>query len=246
MNCAGLELEICESALALDFLINLPVMKGHCQTVLTCALKNNKGVIPNGEKRRFHTMGLHKPIAHLNTRLRNDFILVDAICGDLDFEEGGNPVQADRIFAACDPVLCDAYAARQMGFETDEVPYIGMAEALEVGSADVDGAVVRQLNTGEAGGKAPKPAGAARRYAKRIREDSACSACYAALVRAMYRMDDRQLDRLPGPVCIGQGWQGKSGALGVGRCTAGFAQSLQGCPPAAGDILAFLEQAGKG
>jgi len=90
-DCKGMKIEICESALALDFMINLPVMKGHCQTVLTCALKNNKGIIPDSEKRRFHSLGLDKPIAHLNAAVRNDFILVDGICGDLDFEEGGNP-----------------------------------------------------------------------------------------------------------------------------------------------------------
>ena len=37
---------ICDSALALDFLINDPVLKGHCQTKITCALKNMKGLIP--------------------------------------------------------------------------------------------------------------------------------------------------------------------------------------------------------
>lgn len=41
-------------------------------------------------------MGLHKPIAHLATVVPNDFILVDNICGDLDFEEGGNPVTMNR------------------------------------------------------------------------------------------------------------------------------------------------------
>ena len=33
----GLELEICASLLAVDYLINLPVLKAHCQTKLTCA-----------------------------------------------------------------------------------------------------------------------------------------------------------------------------------------------------------------
>ncbi len=83
-----MQLQICDSALALDFLINVPVLKGHCQTKVTCALKNMKGLIPNKEKRHFHAMGLHKPIAHLNTVLRQDFIVVDNICGDLDFEDG--------------------------------------------------------------------------------------------------------------------------------------------------------------
>lgn len=83
-----MKLKVCDTALQAEFVINMPVLKGHCQTKITCALKNNKGVIPNSEKRRYHTMGLHKPIAHLNTVVRNDFILVDNICGDLDFEEG--------------------------------------------------------------------------------------------------------------------------------------------------------------
>ncbi len=91
-DCSGLELKICESVKKVDFLINVPVMKGHCQTKITCALKNMKGLIPNTEKRHFHAMGLHKPIAHLNTGIHQDFIVVDNICGDLDFEDGGNPV----------------------------------------------------------------------------------------------------------------------------------------------------------
>ena len=98
-DAAGMDIRLCDSAAEVDFMINMPVLKGHCQTTVTCALKNNKGVIPNSEKRRFHTMGLHKPIAHLNTVARNDFILVDNICGDLDFEEGGNPVVMNRILS---------------------------------------------------------------------------------------------------------------------------------------------------
>lgn len=53
-TAGGKEFEISWRALGLDFLINLPVMKGHCQTLLTCALKNNKGLLSDGEKRRFH------------------------------------------------------------------------------------------------------------------------------------------------------------------------------------------------
>lgn len=91
VDCAGMELHICQCAFDVDYMINVPVMKGHCQTRITCALKNMKGLIPNGEKRRFHSMGLHKPIAHLAVGIRQDFILVDSICGDLNFEDGGIP-----------------------------------------------------------------------------------------------------------------------------------------------------------
>ena len=113
-DCAGVLLNICKAALDVDFLINVPVLKGHCQTRITCALKNLKGLIPNSEKRRFHAMGLHKPIAHLNAGIRQDFIVTDNICGDLDFEDGGHPVEMNRILAGCDPVLMDAYVCQMM------------------------------------------------------------------------------------------------------------------------------------
>lgn len=239
-DCRGMEIEICDRACGVDFMINLPVLKGHCQTLLTCALKNNKGIIPNREKRRFHSLGLHKPIAHLNTVARNDFILVDSICGDLDFEEGGNPVPTGRLFAACDPVLCDAWAATLMGYRVEEIAYIGLAEKLGVGCGDPKQALIRELNHSSQGSLFPKPQGKVREFARFIQEDRGCSACYAALVFALSRMQGNELRRLKGPVCIGQGFKGKRGNLGVGNCTAGFTASCSGCPPHAADIRDFL------
>ncbi|MDR2096321.1 MAG: DUF362 domain-containing protein [Treponema sp.] len=240
-DCKGMKIEICDSARAVDFMINLPVMKGHCQTLLTCALKNNKGIIPDREKRRFHSLGLTKPIAHLNTLARNDFIVADGICGDLDFEEGGNPVYAGRLFAARDPVLCDAWAAVQMGYTVGDIPYIGLAEKLGVGSADPGKAAVRELNSSADGAKTPpRPSGKLRQLAGYIEEDGSCSACYAALIFALSRMGEAELRRLKSPVSIGQGFRDKQGGLGIGRCCSGFSSGVKGCPPSASDILAFL------
>ena len=139
-DCKGVKLNVCERVENIDFLINVPVLKGHCQTKITCALKNMKGLIPNTEKRRFHAMGLHKPIAHLNAGIHQDFIVVDNICGDLDFEDGGNPVVMNRIWAGMDPVLIDSYVCQVMHYETKDVPYIGLAEELGVGSTDLKNA----------------------------------------------------------------------------------------------------------
>jgi uncharacterized protein (DUF362 family) len=246
-DCGGMEIEICDSALAVDFMINLPVMKGHCQTLLTCALKNNKGIIPDREKRRFHTLGLHGPIAHLNTVARSDFIVADGICGDLDFEEGGNPVHGGRVFAARDPVLCDAWAAEQMGYRPEEIPYIGLAEKLGAGRSGP--ARIRELNRpafppGEASGGLSGPGGKVRQLARHIGESNACSACYAALVFALSRLDRGELARLGGKVAVGQGFRGKSGALGSGNCCSGFAGFCPGCPPSGAEVLAFLRGRG--
>lgn len=239
-DCKGMRIDICDSAMAVDFMINLPVLKGHCQTVVTCALKNNKGCIPNKEKRHFHSMGLHKPIAHLNTRVHNDFILVDAICGDLDFEEGGNPVQMNRMMAMRDPVLCDAYACDLLGHPLEDVPYIRMAESLGVGSADVAKANIIELNKPKAARKI-KMSRKVEKLAAKAAPSDACSACYASLIHALGRLDEMgMLKRIKEPICIGQGYKGQTGNIGVGSCTCEFAKSLKGCPPKATDIVDFI------
>ena len=50
------------------------------------------------------------------------------------------------------------------------------------------------------------------------------------------------LKKLDTKICIGQGFKGKTGKLGIGSCTAGFEKSLKGCPPTEGEILAFLRK----
>ena len=138
-------MEICCRALDAGYLINLPVLKGHCQTAMTCSLKNCKGCLPDKEKRRFHAEGLMEPIAALAAALRPDLTIVDSICGDLNFEEGGNPVPTGRMMLGTDMVQLDAYGCRLMGLEPDQVPYIGLAEGWGAGSAALgEGELIRQ------------------------------------------------------------------------------------------------------
>lgn len=241
-NCAGMELEICDSVEELDVLINLPVLKGHCQTRMTCALKNLKGLIPNREKRHFHTMGLHQPIAHLNAGIRQDFIVVDNICGDLDFEDGGNPVVMNRLIAAADPVLCDAWVCRMLQYELEEVPYITMAEQLGVGSTDLAAAVIRTINEPE-NATEQRAQGKVVELQDAVEEVESCSACYGYLIPALDRLrQEGLLDRLDTRIAIGQGYRGQSGWLGVGSCTAGFTHTLKGCPPTEEQMYEFLKQ----
>jgi hypothetical protein len=84
--------------------------------------------------------------------------------------------------------------------------------------------------------------GKVKQFAPLIREDGACSACYAALIFALSRMDRNETGRLKEPLCIGQGFRGKKGRIGIGLCTAGFTASSGGCPPGGADILAFLRK----
>lgn len=242
-DAKGMKINVCDKAKAVDFMINMPVLKGHCQTTITCALKNYKGIIPNVEKRKFHTMGLHKPIAHLSTVVPESFILVDNICGDLDFEEGGNPVEMNRILGFWDPVLCDAFVCETMGYRPEEVSYLTLAEKLGVGSADLSQSRPVFVNQPEHTGQTISMTRRVEKLAGYARPKDACSACYGSLIYALDRLESRGcLKGKRPPVCIGQGYKGKTGEIGVGQCTSCFQKSLKGCPPKAVEILKFLEE----
>ena len=237
VDCAGMKLNIIDAVDKIDFLIDVPVLKGHCQTKVTCSLKNLKGLIPNTEKSRFHRMGLHKPIAHLQAGIRQDFIVVDHICGDLDFEEGGNPVVRNCVMAAVDPVLVDSYACSLLHYTPDDVPYVRMAEQLGIGSADLDSAQIIDLGGfhGYAGKEMKEDLPREHKILEvsyAVNEVDSCSACYASLSGALWRLkEEGLLDKLDTPIGIGQGMQGKTGKLGVGKCTKDFDVCIMGCPP---------------
>jgi len=233
-------MSVCCRALDAGFLINLPVLKGHCQTVMTCALKNCKGCLPDAEKRRFHAEGLTRPIAALAAALKPALTIVDSICGDLDFEEGGNPVSSGRMYLGTDPVQLDAYGCRLMGLPLEQVEYIGLAERYGAGSTKLlDGDVV-QINEPVEGMAVTRPSGRIAGLTRGVEEKSACSACYSSLVRALYQLKNRR-DANGIPIAIGQGWKDEPFAgIGIGRCCNRCSRQVPGCPPSADDIVREL------
>ena len=199
VDCAGMKLNIIDAVDSIDFLINVPVLKGHW--------------------------------------IRQDFIVVDHICGDLDFEEGGNPVVRNCVMAAADPVLVDSYACSLLHYTPDDVPYVRMAEQLGIGSADLDSAQIIDLGGfhGYAGKEMKEDLPREHKILEvsyAVNEVDSCSACYASLSGALWRLkEEGLLDKLDTPIGIGQGMQGKTGKLGVGKCTKDFDVCIMGCPP---------------
>ena len=191
VDCAGMKLNIIDAVDSIDFLINVPVLKGHCQTKMTCSLKNLKGLIP----------------------VRN--------C----------------VMAAADPVLVDSYACSLLHYTPDDVPYVRMAEQLGIGSADLDSAQIIDLGGfhGYAGKEMKEDLPREHKILEvsyAVNEVDSCSACYASLSGALWRLkEEGLLDKLDTPIGIGQGMQGKTGKLGVGKCTKDFDVCIMGCPP---------------
>jgi len=229
-------MSVCDEVMNTDFLINIPVLKAHCQTDLTCCLKNLKGCIPDREKRRYHTLGIHKPVAALNGIIKTGYCVIDGICGDLSFEEGGHPVDSKRIIMGADPLELDSYCATLIGYEPHEIGYIRHATDYGIGKPYSKSSQVEELNAEFKPLVNLKRDRFAHKYRDLITEDSACSACYSALVYALHRKGGES-DKA---IYIGQGFKGKSLAakdgIGIGTCCSGFEEYIPGCPPKALNI----------
>lgn len=240
---AGLPLEISKRVLTADFLFNLPVLKGHRQMKVTCALGNAMGFLSESTRRGCRGLGFAAPIAAVNSLLPPQLVVVDGICGDLDFEGGGTPVHAGRIFATDDPVLADSFGAELLGYPAGELPYIALSQATGLGCGDRTELIVTRM-----GDSVPRQGGKAatrqlRALEQHLCQSTACPACYAAAIHALARLREQgDLGKLGEKVYIGQGYRGKRlDCAGLGACCQKFSCHLQGCPPTALEILRFLQ-----
>ena len=165
---------------------------------------------------------------------------MDALEGDLNFEEGGNPFTLNLFMAALDPVLLDSYACSLLGLKTSDVPYIKKAALLGVGSAALGAGTQHALNKGEGLGSLQRSPLAAALSAH-IHEIGACSACFASLTQALKQMQEEGLP-LPETIRIGQGFREKiSDGLGVGDCLSRCSSFVPGCPPEPCEIVHYLK-----
>lgn len=235
--------KVCRSAVEADYLVNLPVLKGHGATRMTCALKNMKGCIPDSEKRRYHAEGLHEQIALLNTLIRQDLVIVDGICGDPTSETGGNPLAMDRVILGKDPVLVDSYVAELMGYRPEMIRHIALAAEYGVGVMDTLSAQIREIGQPDFVKIPLQGRSELYRLKAYILDRQACSACYGSTLYALQRLrETKQLSRLRKKICVGQGYRGlRMSDLGIGVCTGGFQRFVNGCPPKARDIFEFLQ-----
>ncbi|MDQ7826733.1 MAG: DUF362 domain-containing protein [Candidatus Eremiobacteraeota bacterium] len=234
-----MKIRVFERILKADILINMPVLKAHCQTSMTCAMKNLKGCIPDSEKRRFHTLGIHRPVALLNRILRSHLVIVDGICGDLFFEEGGTPLPMNRIIAGRNALTMDLYCAGLIGYSFEDIEYLGIARKLGLGDGRFNVVETNTCKDSDTCMQVKETRGKRlESLTKNVVNDQACSACYGGLIQALGRMKD-----LPSGMkfSIGQGFKGKKLAgVGIGNCTSGFTRWAKGCPPRAIDIIDFL------
>jgi uncharacterized protein (DUF362 family) len=121
----------------MDAIISVPILKTHDQGQITLALKNLKGLVIDGDKRRIHQIGMFEGAVDLVSHFKPIFAVVDGIIG----QEGmgpllGLPVEMGLVLAGRDLVAVDAIAGRVMGFAPAEVPITAAAAARGLGTMD--------------------------------------------------------------------------------------------------------------
>ena len=125
----GVELNFNTDILNSDFVVDLPVMKAHNQTVVSLGIKNLKGVIDIPSRKRCHNMtpgkDLHFWVAKLADRMPPMLTLQDGIYTN---ERGPGPDghlhRSNLLVASSDVLAADLVGAKLLGYEGQDVPHL--------------------------------------------------------------------------------------------------------------------------
>jgi len=117
-----------------DFVVDLPVMKTHNQTVVSLGIKNLKGVIDIPSRKKCHSTfperNLHHMVARLADKLPPIFTLLDGIFTN---ERGpafdGKMRRSNLLVASSDILSADMVGAKVLGHDPKDVPFLVCAAA---------------------------------------------------------------------------------------------------------------------
>ena len=130
-----------------DTVINVPIAKNHGSATLTLGMKNLMGVIQ--DRNTLHAIGLHQAIADLNSAVKPQLTIVDAIRiltangptgGSLD-----DVKRLDTIIASADVVAADAYAATLFDMKPADVKYIKLGAEMGLGTMDLGNVRIEEI-----------------------------------------------------------------------------------------------------
>lgn len=128
-----------ELVLDSDVFINVPVLKSHSSTKLTIAMKNLMGVV--WDRMYWHRNDLHQCIADYTSFCKPDLNIVDAY--NVMKTNGPRGVSVDDVVQlkslviSKDIVAVDAAATKIFGLEPDDIPYITIADEMNIGTKDL-------------------------------------------------------------------------------------------------------------
>jgi uncharacterized protein (DUF362 family) len=238
-----------------DFIISVPVLKTHFQTVVSLGMKNMKGTLPDSMKKIMHRIGvkelkyefeLEHAVVDLISVLSPNLTVIDGITAQEGYKPGsagvsGSPLPFDTVIAGFDPVATDAIGAYLMGFDPMEIPLIRRAFERGLGEARMEkiqtiGTPVEQVR------KKFQPASidGMRLEFKNIRlcVDKGCSGCRETTILALAGMSEEEINRIgEAEVLIGIDAEQslpECKKILIGNCTKVLPYEglkIEGCPP---------------
>ena len=246
-----------------DLYVNLPKMKTHGLTVVTLAMKNQKGILLNADKQKFHKLGLHVPVAELANVVQPDLNIVDAImCMDGEGPLNGKKKRVGALVVGTNLVEVDVACCSIMGIEYTRVGHIveGLKRNIGPEKPDLIGADLADVRTSF---KTPNEEYGRFLNVYSWRNPYACSMCidsFSLAVKSSVQRPVYWLTFLPKfayyalfrHINIIQGKHAKipdvkGRVICLGDCTRDLATKnnllhIGGCPPTSKDIIrAFLK-----
>ena len=135
----------------------------------------------------------------------------------------------------------DAHCCALLGLDTSEVAYLLLAQQYGAGNMAWQPDDIVFLNQPAVPIEARADGRLVRGLTRNVEQRSACSACFANLVRALYQYREQVGKDYIDRIAIGQEYRGECpDCLGIGRCCHGAERHVPGCPPNAADILREL------
>lgn len=137
-----------ELILETDVFINVPVLKDHNSTRMTCCLKNMMGIV--WDRAFWHANNLNQCIVDYAMFHKKPALnIID--CYNVMVKHGpqgvskADVVQMKSLILTTDWVAGDTAASRMLGVETTKIEYIPMAHKLGLGTMDIDALNIKRI-----------------------------------------------------------------------------------------------------
>ena len=153
----GVVLKFNVDILESDFIVNVPVLKTHSDTVVSLGLKNLKGIIDVNSRKKCHgidpEINLDYMVARLSHKLPPSFTLLDGIYTN---ERGpvsdGRIKRSNLLVASADVLSADMVGAKVLGWPPAQVPYLVYAaknhgRAIDLTDIDVVGEKIDDVSS---------------------------------------------------------------------------------------------------
>lgn len=127
-----IKLKVNRDILESDFVIDLPVLKTHAQTVVSLGLKNLKGVLDINSRKRCHSTNPEMDLNRFISRIYKNFPpVINIIDGIYSLEWGptfgGRAKRSNILIASSDLLSGDLVGARLLGYQPEDVAYLKYA-----------------------------------------------------------------------------------------------------------------------